>query len=305
MKPSKYGPFDFSGIDERPPLKWPNGAKVALWVVPNIEVFHLDTALPGDNQNRPVGSEKTPMVREWAQRDFGNRVGVWRVMRVLEKHGIRATVALNSDICEHMPSIVHAAGKLGWEFMGHGCTNTHRVNEIPPEEERAMIKTTFDTIERTSGMRPVGWLGPGLQETWNTLDYLLENGCEYVADWVNDDQPYMMNVDGKPLVSLPYSFEINDSAFFWRHKQSVPEWERMVKDALEVLLEEGETSGRVLCISLHPFIIGQAHRIGGLDRCLEHILSHEGVWAATGTEIMQAWLAATGMTDGVLPPEMR
>jgi allantoinase len=296
MQPRQYGPFPFSGIDERPPLKWPNGAKVALWVVPNIEVFHLDVALPGDNQNRPTGSEPVPMVREWAQRDFGNRVGVWRVMRVLAKHGVRATVALNSDVCDHMPSIVNAASRLQWEFMGHGRTNTHRVNEIPPAQERALVDAVFNTIERATGKRPLGWLGSGLQETWDTLDFLLDNGCRYVGDWVNDDQPYLMDVDGRNLISIPYSFELNDSAFFWRNKQSVPEFERMVRDTLEVLLAEGETSGRVMCISLHPFIIGQAHRIGVLDRCLSHILSCDGVWAATGSEIMEAWLQATGTT---------
>ena len=300
MQPGRYGPFPFSGIDERPPLKWPNGAKVAFWVVPNIEIFHLDLAMPNDSQARPSGREPVPMVREWAQRDFGNRVGVWRVMRVLERHGMRATAALNSDLCEAMPSIVRRAADLGWEFIGHGMTNGQRVNEIPPEREAELVRTVFDTIERSTGTRPIGWLGAGLQETWNTLDYLLDNGCRYVADWVNDDQPYMMNVDGRPLVSLPYSFELNDSAAFWRNKQSGPEFERMMRDALDVLLEEGAESGRVMCLSLHPFIIGQAHRIGVLDRCLKQILSHPDVWPATGQEIMEAWIAAGG--QGSLPP---
>lgn len=294
MQPRKYGPFDFSPIAKRPPLKWPNGKKIAVWICANIEIFHLDVAIPGDSQERPTGREALPMVRNWAQRDFGNRVGVWRCFEVMSKHGMRGTAALNSDVCVHLPVIVEEMLKLKWEMIGHGQTNTHRVNEIAPEHERALVRATFDTIESATGKRPIGWLGPGLQETWNTLDYLIENGCRYVCDWVNDDQPYMMDVEGKPLVSVPYSFELNDSAALWRNKQSMPEFERMICEAFDVLYAESQTSARVLCISLHPFVIGQAHRIGALDRALAHIMSHDGVWAATGSEIMEGYLKATG-----------
>lgn len=296
MKPRKYGPFAYSAIARREPWKWPNGARLALWICPNIEIFHLDVPMPGDSQERPSGKEKVPMVRQWAQRDFGNRVGVWRVFETLERHGIRGTAALNSDLCEPMPEIVDECVRLGWEIIGHGRTNTHRVNEIPPEEERALVRTVFDTIERSAGSRPVGWLGSGLQETWTTLDYLIENGARWVADWVNDDQPYMMDVDGEPLVSIPYSFELNDSAAFWRNKQSAAEFEQMICDAFEVLYAEGEHAARVMCISLHPFIIGQANKIGSLDRALRHVMAHEGVWAATGSEICDAYLQATGQS---------
>jgi allantoinase len=293
MIPSKYGPFEFSAITKRPSWRWPNGAKLAFWICANIEVFHLDTAMPNDSQERPTGREAIPMVRQWAQRDFGNRVGVWRMMDVLRKHGVRASAATNSEICVHMPVIVEEMVKLDWEIMGHGKTNTHRVNEIPPEQEEAMVREVFDVIERTVGRRPVGWLGSGLQETWSTLDYLLDNGCRYIADWVNDDQPYIMKVGGKRLVSIPYSFELNDSAATWRNKQSNAEFEQMIRDSFDVLYREGSESARVMCISLHPFIIGQSHRIGVLDRALEYILSHDGVWCATGSEIMDAFLEGT------------
>src|SRR3984893_10535525 len=135
MNPSKYGPFEFSAIAKRPSWRWPNGAKVAFWICANIEVFHLDTAMPNDSQERPTGREAIPMVRQWAQRDFGNRVGVWRMMDVLRNYGVRASAATNSEICVHMPVIVEEMVKLDWEIMGHGKTNTHRVNEIPPEQE--------------------------------------------------------------------------------------------------------------------------------------------------------------------------
>lgn len=292
MQPSRYGPFPFEPLPQRQKLRWPNGARIALWVVPNIEIFHLDVPMPGDSQERPRGGEPTPMVRQWAQRDYGNRVGVWRMMDVMAKHGVRGTVSLNSDVCIHMPAIVDACLALGWELMGHGRTNTHRMNEIPPESEGQLIKEVFDTIEAKSGKRPVGWLGPGLQETWKTLDYLVTNGCRYVGDWVNDDRPYVMEVSGRRLVSIPYSFELNDSPAIWRNKQPMPEFERMVRDAFDVLYEESAMDLRVIAICLHPFIIGQAHRIKSLDRVLGHILEHEGVWAATGEEICSAYLEA-------------
>lgn len=288
MEPSRYGPFEFSPIIRRPPLKWPNGAKLALWVIPNVEVFHLDTPMPGDANERPTGAP--PMVRQWAQRDFGNRIGIWRVMDILDKHGVRGTVALNSDVCTHMPVIVEECLKRDWELMGHCKTNTHRVTEVPPEEERQSITDVFDTIEEFSGKRPVGWLGAGLQETWNTLDYLIENGCRYVSDWVNDEQPYLMNLNGKQLVSVPYSYDLNDAAVIWRARKPIPEFERMMKEAFDVLYRDSETSGRVMAIALHPFMIGQPSQIGVLDRALEYILSHDGVWAATGSEVMEAYL---------------
>jgi allantoinase len=292
MQPRPYGPFEYSAIVKRPPLKWPNGAKLALWVVPNLEVFHLNTNMPGDANERPSDKDGTPMVRQWAQRDYGNRVGVWRIMEILSKHGVRATAAVNSDLCRSMPIIIEEATKLGWELMGHCKTNTHRVTEVPPEEERAMIREVLDTIEATSGKRPVGWLGAGLQETWNTLDYLIEFGCRYVSDWVNDDQPYLMDVDGKTIANIPYSYELNDAPVLWKGKKSVPEFERMIRDAFDVLYREGEQSGRVMALCMHPFMIGQPANIGALDRSLEYILSHEGVWAATGTEILDAYLEA-------------
>src|SRR5262245_5788584 len=292
MKPRKYGPFEFSALPKRPKWNWPNGAKLAFWVCPNVEVFHLDTAMPNDSQERPTGREAIPMVRQWAQRDYGNRVGIWRVMEVLAKHNIRASAATNSDICRHMPVIVEEMLKLNWEIMGHGKTNTHRVNEIAPEQEQAFVREAFDTIEQVAGKRPIGWLGSGLQETWNTLEFLLDNGCKYVSDWVNDDQPYRIAVGGRELISVPYSFEANDSAALWRNKQSMPEFERMLRETFDVLYEEGRDSARVMCVSLHPFVIGQPNRIRSLDRVLSYVRSHPGVWYATGSEIMDAYLKA-------------
>lgn len=290
MKPTPYGPFKFSLINSRAPLKWPGCARVALWVITNIEFFALDRAMPGDSNERPKGNEGTPFVRHWSQRDYGNRVGIVRFMDLFEKHGIRSTVALNSDICDYHPEIIDAAVKLDWEFMGHNRTNTARLNEIPADEERKIIQHVLQRIGQATGKKPVGWLGSGLQETWNTLDYLIEEGCTYVADWVNDDQPYTMNVGGKSIVSVPYSYELNDMAAIVRSKGTPGEFERMIKDQFDVLYAEGAQSGRVMAIALHPFIMGQPHRIAALDRALKYIGGFAGVWKTTGSEIASHYL---------------
>lgn len=180
--------------------------------------------------------------------------------------------------------------KLDWEFMGHCRTNTARLNELPPEEEHNTIRYVLQRIEKTTGKKPVGWLGSGLQETWNTLDYLIEEGCTYVADWVNDDQPYTMTVGAKSIVSVPYSYELNDAAAIVRSKVTPIEFERMIRDQFDVLYAEGGHSGRVMAIALHPFIMGQPHRIAALNRALKYIDGFEGVWKATGAEIASHYM---------------
>lgn len=290
MKPAPYGPFPYSPINRRPRYRLPGGARLALWVVVNIEFFALDKPMPGDSNERPKPTDHTPMVRHWAQRDYGNRVGVFRLMDVLEAHGIRATVALNSAVCDHYPQIVEECVKRGWEIMGHCRTNTERVTEVPPEEERALIRESLDRIQRATGTRPVGWLGAGLQETWNTLDHLIAEGCTYVADWVNDDQPYVMDVGGRQIVSVPYSYELNDLAAIVRSKYTPDEFERMIRDQFDVLWREGGDSARVMAICLHPFLMGQPHRVGALQRALAFIDTFDGVWKATGSEIADGYL---------------
>lgn len=290
MQPSDYGPFPYTPINRRPQLKWPNGARVALWVIPNIEFFSLKQPLPGHPWEK-AGSE-APTVRAWGQRDYGNRIGIFRLMDVLTRHGIRATATVNSAICDHHPQILEDACKLGWEFMGHNKTNTVRLTGLSLEQEREVIRDSLERLRQATGKKPVGWLGSALAETWNTLDVLAEEGCLYVSDWVNDDQPYLMDINGKRLVYLPYSYEINDSPQLYYRDRSIDEFETMIKRQFDVLYREGEHSGRVMAICLHPFIIGTPHRIGGLDSALEYIGSHAGVWKATGEEIVQAYLAS-------------
>ncbi|HYM74273.1 MAG TPA: polysaccharide deacetylase family protein, partial [Stellaceae bacterium] len=225
-----------------------------------------------------------------AQRDYGNRVGIWRLMEVLTKRGIRARPPLNSDICDHHPQIVREAVRLGWEILGHNETNTVRLTDMDPEEERRSIGRALAKIAALSGRKPTGWLGAGLAETWHTLDYLIAEGVQYVADWVNDDQPYLMDVDGKRLVSIPYSYEINDSPFLYYRNGTIDEFAAAIRRQFDMLYAEGAESGRVMAICLHPFLIGVPHRIRVFDEALAYIAAHDGVWFATGEEIVRAWL---------------
>jgi len=290
MKESKYGPFPYTPIINRPRYVLPNHAKVAVWIIPNIEFFGLNDPMPGNHNERiPREQAKIPAVRPWAQREYGNRIGIWRLMDVMEKHNIRGTVALNSDVCEVQPQIIEAAMKLGWEMMGHNQTNAIRLNEMDPANELDSICKTLNRIEKATGVRPKGWLSSGLSETWNTLDILAEAGVKYVADWTCDDQPFYMTLGNKKLVSIPYSFELNDAPMIYYNKVSTDEFEQMIKRQFDVLYEEGAKTGRVMAICLHPFIIGVPHRIGALDRALKYIKSHSDVWYATGEEIVNHW----------------
>jgi allantoinase len=173
MTPRRYGPLAYQPITRRAKLTWPGNAWVALWVNPNIEFFGLDDVMPGNlNERVPREHAKIPNVRNWAVRDYGNRIGIWRIMEVLTRYGIRASAALNSEVCDHHPEIIEEAGRLGWELVGHNQTNALRLTEMDGSQERDAVRATIDRIEMASGKRPVGWLGAGLAETWNTLDYL-------------------------------------------------------------------------------------------------------------------------------------
>jgi peptidoglycan/xylan/chitin deacetylase (PgdA/CDA1 family) len=280
MKPAPYGPFAYSPIVRRPKLSWPGGAHVALWIIPNVEFFSLSEKVPGGT------GAPAPDVPAWAVRDYGNRIGIFRIMDALDRHGIRATVALNSEVCRHHPEIIEEGRKRNWEWMGHCESNSRRLNELPQGEEPRVIRDSLRTIAEATGARPLGWLGAGLQETWDTLDLLAAEGCEYVCDWTNDEQPYVMTLQGgRELISVPYSYDINDIGAFERRNRTADEFRDMICRQFDVLYRDGATSGRVMAICLHPFLIGMPYRIGALESALAYICGHGKVWRATGSEI--------------------
>jgi allantoinase len=284
--PQEHDRFVYSPIIDRPPLRWPNGARVAVWVIPNIEHFLFDR--PGT----PVTVATlalSPDVLNYAWRDFGPRVGIWRLMEAMERYGFKGTVALNSDVCERYPRIIEEANKLGWEWMGHGNNNSTLINKQSEDEERALIRNVVETIHRGTGKKPRGWLGPALSESNHTLDILAENGIEYVADWTNDEQPYPMRVKTGSMIAMPYSVEINDITAHLEFKQDGEGFGRMIRDQFDVLYEDGAKSGRVMAICLHPFLVGVPHRAKYFAEALKYISSRREAWLATGSEIVDAY----------------
>ena len=206
-------------------------------------------------------------------------------MEVLDAYQIRATVALNSSVCTYYPRVIEECKKRSWELMGHGISNSWSMTELSADDEEAVVKESVETIKKASGESPRGWLGPALAETPRTLNILSRNGIRYVCDWCNDDQPYPMRTDNGPLISLPYSIEMNDITIFVQQGLTPTEFYRECKDQFDQLYTEGSRSGRVMGVALHPFIIGQPFRIDSLKRLLRYITAKKGVWFATGSEI--------------------
>jgi len=282
--------YDDSFIFERKPFTWPGKATLAVWVIPNVEVWRYDSA--SGQAITPNERGIVPDVVNFAWREYGMRVGLWRLADVLDAAGIRATVALNSAVAEAHPKAVTEMQRRGWEFMGHGITNSENLAGLTPEKERALVQTVLRTIEQATGRRPRGWLGPGLVETHNTLDILAEEGVIYCGDWNNDDQPYPMKVRKGRMFSIPYCMEINDIPLFMRKGYTGEQYLQSVVDQFDALYADSATHPRVLGIPLHPMIIGQPLRSRYLARALAHIKKHERVWFATGSEIIDAYQRA-------------
>jgi allantoinase len=289
--PQEHNRFPYSAIVDRKPLRWPKGARVAVWVIPNIEHFLFDR--PSTSITH-VTTSLVPDVLNYSWRDYGVRVGVWRMMEVMERHGVRGTVALNSDVCDRYPRIIEAGNELKWEWMGHGTNNSTLINKQSEAEERALIAHVVGTITKATGTHPRGWLSPALSESHRTLDILAENKIEYVANWVNDEQPYPMRVKSGTMLSMPYSLEINDVPAFIDHHQNSETFGRMIRDQFDVLYEDGAKTGRVMAISLHPFLIGHPHRSKYFALALDHITSRQEVWLATGSEIADWYKQESG-----------
>jgi allantoinase len=295
MDPKRYAPYPYSALIDRPPLRWPNGKKVAVWVIPNIEFYAYNVPYAIGIPGIPA---LEPNVLEWARRDYGNRVGVFRQMDMLAERGVRASVALNSDICLEHPRIIERGNELGWEWMGHGETNNQMLAQVAPLEERAIIERTLKVIEDVAGKRPTGWLGPGATQTYHTMGFLEELGVSYVADFMSDDQPFYFNSAKRPLVSVPYTMELNDTHQVNRRAVTGEGFADLIVASFEQLYAEAEAtgSGFVLAIAIHPWITGVPHMVRPIGRAFDALAGHEGTWFATGEEIDRAF------RDQVKPP---
>ena len=282
---------EFSPIFHRPPLKLPNNARVAVWPVINVEEWDINEPMARTVLPVPQGRSVIPDVPNYAWYDYGMRAGFWRMKRVLDRHGIRATVSLNASVCETYPYLVQESLNSGWEMLAHGYVQ--RVLNVE-EDERSVIRRTIDTIKDFSGVAPRGWMGPGLAETFDTPDILVEEGIEYVCDWCNDDQPYRMKVKSGTLTSIPYTVELNDIPIYLVQHHRAPEIFERAKDQFDTLYEEGAASARVMAVSTHPYITGVPYRIKYYNQIWEYIRQFQGVVFMTGSEILDWYNGEVG-----------
>ncbi len=276
-------------MPDRAALKWPKGARTALWVAPNIEHYEY---LPAEVRVRdPWPRVPHPDILGYGLREYGNRVGVWRLMDVFDRLAVRCTVSLSMAVLDMYPEIAQAMLERKWEFMSHGLFNTRYHWNYSEAEEREAIAVCQEIHRRHTGRGLPGWFSPAASNTRLTPDLVAESGIAYICDFYHDDQPTPVRVRSGSLVSLPYSMEINDS-ICWRRGMEAEGFAQKMIDEFETLHEEG---GRVMNIAVHPFISGQAHRVEAFERALEHILKQPGVWCATGEEIVTAYRSQRNM----------
>jgi len=273
----------YSAIVDRPALRLPGEARIAVWTIVNVEEWSIERAMPRMVLSPPQGQPLLPDLPNWSWHEYGMRVGFWRFLEVLRKYSVKATLAINGSVVKSYPRVAEAALKADWEFMGHGYIQRpmHHV-----EDQRKAIAETISEIRAFTGKKPRGWESPGLTETYDTIDWLAEAGIEYVADWVLDDQPCVIKTAHGPVISVPYTVEMNDISMMVLQQHPSEEWLRRGIDQFDRLYAEGESSARVMAISVHPYISGVPHRIGYLEKLYEYIRQRPGVLMWKGEQIL-------------------
>ncbi|HEY4094796.1 MAG TPA: polysaccharide deacetylase family protein [Baekduia sp.] len=289
-EPVPQPPYRDWPIVDRPPLRYPDGKSMAFYIAMNIEHFHpgvratsraaVSAALPVD-----------PLNHGW--RDYGTRVGIWRLIELLDRLNLKSSVMLNADAATAYPRIVEAGRERGWAWVAHGATNSQLWTHEDPDVERAALRDVVERIEHATGQRPCGWLGPALTETAHTLPLLAELGLTYSLGWgTADDQPFPLAVPGARMLAVPYSIEVNDIPVFLDQSTTADQFATMIVDHFNVLHAEAQRHpGAVFGLSLHPFLVGQPFRIGALERALRHVCDHDDVWFCTSDDIAEWYLA--------------
>jgi peptidoglycan/xylan/chitin deacetylase (PgdA/CDA1 family) len=288
MQPTER--ISYSPISERPPLKLPDGKRMAVWVIVNVEEWDINSPMPRTVLTPPAGGSPSPDIPNWAWHEYGNRVGFWRLLKTFDNFNIPAALAINGSAIAGYPAIVKAAKERNWEFMGHGFTQR---NMQKVENEREDIRKTADVIEKATGKRPRGWLGPGLTETWETPDLLKQEGYDYVADWVLDDQPVWLKTKTTPIVNIPYTQECNDVAMMLIQHHKASEYQERALDQFEQIYEDAADSARIMALVIHPYIMGAPHRAKYFRRIFEVIRQKPDVAFMTGEQILD-WYLKTG-----------
>ena len=286
MQPRERIPF--SAIVDRPPLKLPGGARVIVWTIVNLEVWDIAKPMARQVLPAPTGVPLLPDVPNWSWHEYGMRVGFWRFKALFDRLAIRPTLSVNARVCLDYPRVAEACRDAGWEFMGHSFEQGPIHKEA---DQKAMIARSLDTIEKFTGKRPVGWLGPGLTQTLETPELLAAAGIKYIGDWVYDDEPTTIHTDNGPLVTIPYSVETNDIPVMAVQHHEAAYWTQKCMDSFERYYEEGAERPKILAIAIHPYISGQPFRIKYLEEVYERINRMPGVLHWNGEQILEWYLS--------------
>lgn len=276
----------------RPRMQWPNGARVAVWVVPNLEYYEYQP--PRYDFRDQFSRIAHPDTMQWGYRDYGNRVGLWRLVETFDDYPLRVTASTNLAIFEHCPEIAALVRERGWEVMSHGLYNTRYLGRSSEAEERDAFAREAGICTRHTGALPRGLLGPCVTNSPWTMDLIAEAGMTYHADWVHDDIPVPIATrSGRPLVSVPYNYDINDGPALEGHFDAAYLVDGCIAQFDRLMAEADAEGGKVFCLALHTYLMGQPHTIGALRRILDHIC-REDVWFATGGEIAEAAMPVLG-----------
>jgi peptidoglycan/xylan/chitin deacetylase (PgdA/CDA1 family) len=282
---------DYSAIVDRPPLRLPGRARLVLWPIVNLEVWDIGRPMPRQVLPAPTGASLLPDVPHWSWHEYGMRVGVWRFFDLFRARGIKPTLAINARVCEDYERVAEEARREAWEFMGHAY------DQMPihkHENQKDMINRSMDILERFTGKRPLGWLGPGLTQTYETPELLAAAGVKYIGDWVYDDEPDIIRTANGPLVTLPYTVELNDIAMMIVQHHESDYLLRRAIDAFDRLYAEGEHRAKVMAVAIHPYISGQPHRIKYLEAIYDYAAKFDGVLHWNGEQILEWYLKAKG-----------
>ncbi len=287
----------WSPINSRPALRWPNEARVALCVILVLE--HLEWQAPEGsfvvaNLAGASAPRAFPDYARLSHREYGHRVGIFRLLDTLEKHGITATIAMDAITAANYPFLVRHCLDRGCEIIGHGISVSRMITGNTPEDaEREYIRTSIDALAQATGVSPQGWLGPEYGESERTPQLLAEAGLRYVCDWANDEQPFPMTTGNDPFFALPLLYELDDVASLAQRKVTVADYQRRLTESFDVLHQDGETNGRLMALNWHPWLVGQPFRVGAVDDALAYMMAHGGVWPATGSEIIDWYQSQT------------
>lgn len=281
--PLPHTRIPYSAIVDRPPLKLPDGARMAVWTIVNVEEWSPTRPMPRTVLPPPMGQPLQPDLPNWAWHEYGMRVGFWRILDCMKAFDVGVTCAINGRVFETYPRVAEAARDAGWEFMGHGWEQRpmHHV-----DDQVEAIAKTVAAIKDFTGKAPRGWESPGLTETEDTLDYLAAAGIEYVANWVMDDQPCELETAHGPVVSIPYTVETNDIPVMALQNHPSSEWLNRAVDQFDRLYKDSEQITRVMAISVHPYLSGVPHRIGYLEQLYAHIREQPGVLLWSGEQVL-------------------